>query len=242
MHDFDYDVLQKKRLARNAKYKKNGSKSKRCTLPSDYLTAKEKRALNGECKTYKMSAPMTYEEFKSMSYENQCEYIATLKNKFDITMVDLTKLFGCTYKSVQQYITRHNICKDMFTKRGGKRSADYYEKFEAWINGDGYDAKYVEVDPPVKKEVQHTNINAPKKYVILKKEEPKNDVGVAEIPSVKVAKKTEPELSTISFNFNGPFSFEDLFIKLYDVLKWHSNGRECLKFSCDVEFCDQAPN
>ena len=236
MHDFDYDVMQKKRLARNAKYKKNGSKSKRCTLPSDYLTAKEKRALNGECKTYKMSAPMTWEEFKEMPYENQRLYITGLKQKFDITMADLTKLFGCTYKAVSQYITRHDICKEMFVKRGGKRSSDHYAKFEEWINSDGFNAKYAEVELPVKKEVQYTNINAPKKYVVLKKEEPKNDVGVATVPCMNVVKRNEPMISTVSLCFDGPFSVKDLSIKLFDILKAHSGGRECLKFSCDVQF------
>ena len=52
MNDFDFDVLQKKRIARGAYHRKNGSKSKRCTLPSDYLTAAEKRKLNGEVMDY----------------------------------------------------------------------------------------------------------------------------------------------------------------------------------------------
>lgn len=40
MTDFDYDVKQRRELARAAKYRKRGSKSKKCTLPSDYLTQK----------------------------------------------------------------------------------------------------------------------------------------------------------------------------------------------------------
>ena len=35
MNDFDFDCLQKKRLAQQAKYRKRGSKSKKCT-PSDF--------------------------------------------------------------------------------------------------------------------------------------------------------------------------------------------------------------
>ena len=46
MHDFDYDAMQKKRIARGASHMKRGSKSKKCTLPSDYLTAAQKRRLN----------------------------------------------------------------------------------------------------------------------------------------------------------------------------------------------------
>ena len=53
MHDFDYDAMQKKRIARGASHMKRGSKSKKCTLPSDYLTAAQKRRLNGPVSTYK---------------------------------------------------------------------------------------------------------------------------------------------------------------------------------------------
>ena len=38
MNDFDYDALQKKRIAAGARHMKRGSRSKRCSLPSDNLT------------------------------------------------------------------------------------------------------------------------------------------------------------------------------------------------------------
>ena len=41
MRDFDYEVLQRKRIAQQAKHKKKGSKTCKCSLPSDYLTAKQ---------------------------------------------------------------------------------------------------------------------------------------------------------------------------------------------------------
>lgn len=45
MNDFDYENLQKKRLARNA-YAKKGSRSKKCTLPDDYLTPAQRAKLS----------------------------------------------------------------------------------------------------------------------------------------------------------------------------------------------------
>ena len=46
MNDFDFDVMTKKRIARGAAARKCGSKSRRCTLPSDYLTDAQKKARN----------------------------------------------------------------------------------------------------------------------------------------------------------------------------------------------------
>ena len=42
-----------KRTARGAAAKKCGSKSKKCSLPSDYLSAKQRKGLNGKVMEYK---------------------------------------------------------------------------------------------------------------------------------------------------------------------------------------------
>ena len=46
MNDFDYDALQKKRLARSDRCRKRSTR--KCTLPSDYLTPSERKRRNGE--------------------------------------------------------------------------------------------------------------------------------------------------------------------------------------------------
>lgn len=40
MNDFEFDCLQKKRLAQQAKYRKRGSKSKKCPMSTDHMTKK----------------------------------------------------------------------------------------------------------------------------------------------------------------------------------------------------------
>lgn len=66
MTDFDYDVLQKKRLAASARHRVCGSKSKKCTLPSDHLTPAQIKARSGPCMKYQLNQPMDYDTFKSM--------------------------------------------------------------------------------------------------------------------------------------------------------------------------------
>ena len=94
MHEFDYDAMQKKRIARGASHMKRGSKSKKCTLPSDYLTAAQKRRLNGPVSTYKLDEPMNWESFKAMPEDLQKKYILNLQETYQTTDEMLGMMFG----------------------------------------------------------------------------------------------------------------------------------------------------
>lgn len=100
MHDFDYDAMQKKRIARGASHMKRGSKSKKCTLPSDYLTAAQKRRLNGPVSTYKLDEPMNWESFKAIPEDLQKKYILNLQETYQANNDMLGKMFGVTGVSV----------------------------------------------------------------------------------------------------------------------------------------------
>ena len=93
MNDFDYDVMQKKRIARGASHMKRGSKSKKCTLPSDYLTAAQKRRLNGPVSTYKLDEPMNWESFKVMPEDLQKKYILGLQENYGANDEMIGKMF-----------------------------------------------------------------------------------------------------------------------------------------------------
>ena len=98
MNDFDYDAMQKKRIARGASHMKRGSK--KCTLPSDYLTAAQKRRLNGPVSTYKLDEPMNWESFKAMPEDLQKKYILNLQETYQANNNMLGKMFGVTGVSV----------------------------------------------------------------------------------------------------------------------------------------------
>lgn len=59
MNDFEKEVREKKSIASGARHRVNGSKSKRCTLPSDYLTPAQRKKLNGEVYTVNLNKPIT---------------------------------------------------------------------------------------------------------------------------------------------------------------------------------------
>lgn len=66
MNDFDFDVKQKKDIARSARKKISGSKSRRCRLPHDGLSPTQLAALNGPVKSYKLGQPMDWATFNMM--------------------------------------------------------------------------------------------------------------------------------------------------------------------------------
>lgn len=133
MNDFDFDVMTKKRIARGASARKCGSKSRRCTLPSDYLTDAQKKARNGKLSTYNLSKPMTYEQFKLMPRDLQREYLLKLRNDMHASARVIALMFGCSDETVRCAIHELGI------GTGGKKmimNRDQLTRWNNWLSGD----------------------------------------------------------------------------------------------------------
>lgn len=105
MHDFDWDVLQKKRIANNARRMKNGSKSKKCSLPSDYMTPAEWKRRNGPVNTYKLDAPMSWGTFKEMPIDLQITYLRNLQELYRANDKMLADMFHVHFSHIAKYRT-----------------------------------------------------------------------------------------------------------------------------------------
>ena len=93
MNDFDYDALQKKRIAAGARHMKRGSRSKRCSLPSDNLTPAQLKRRNGPVSTYKLDEPMRWDDFKAMPVDLQKQYLTNLVEAYGATNEMLGDMF-----------------------------------------------------------------------------------------------------------------------------------------------------
>jgi len=133
MDDATYTLQQtnreRKTLSRNAKYKRNGSKSKKCTLPSDYLTPAQMKRRNGPMKTYDLLKPHTAQELREWPADLRHVYMDELLKKYNPSNEDLGSMlefFGTS--TVSRFLT--NECGIRRARGGRKIHTD--EQVSAW--------------------------------------------------------------------------------------------------------------
>ena len=151
MNDFDFDVMTKKRIARGAAARKCGSKSRRCTLPSDYLTDAQKKARNGKMSTYNLSKPMTYEQFKLMPRDLQREYLLKLRNDMHASTRVIAQMFRCSDETVRVAIRNLGINTD------GKKmfmNLDQLMRWNNWLSGDAANTPVAVTEPETETETE----------------------------------------------------------------------------------------
>jgi len=95
-YTFVSDLRDKKAAARGAYAKKGGSKSKRCSLPSDHLTQAELKRRNSPVSTVKLNQPITYTEFRKLTHSLQYLYLDHLIAHYGARRCDLKDMLGCS--------------------------------------------------------------------------------------------------------------------------------------------------
>lgn len=134
MSDFEYDCLQKKKIANQARYRKRGSKSKKCNLPSDKLTQKQWKERCGPVITYNMSKPMIWDDFKKLPTSVQKEYIANLQKQYGATAVDLGGMFGVQALTVRKHVDANNL--GIKFQRGRAMNSASREEWNKFLGGE----------------------------------------------------------------------------------------------------------
>lgn len=130
MNEFDFDVMQKKRIAASARKRVCGSKSKWVGLPSDHLTPAQMKARSGPVMSYNLSYPMDYETFKSMPLDLQQSYLDGLHSRFCVGSTTVGKdLFGLSQSAIYIHAKAHGLK----SRQGKKLSAAERAVWERWI-------------------------------------------------------------------------------------------------------------
>lgn len=158
LSDFDYDVMQKKRIASNARRRVCGSKSKFCGLPSDHLTPAQWRKRNGEVRTMNLNQPMSWQAFKEMPNDLQKEYIQKCVDTFGCSMHDLSLLFRVHPGTIIRNFNNIGIDMSAF-KRGKRMTKEAQQKFNAWLSAKSAAAEPI-YDSAVPVERRKSNILA----------------------------------------------------------------------------------
>lgn len=103
--EFHEENRDKKRTANSShKQRTHCGKGGRVRLPSDNMTAKEIRAMSGECVTYNLNKPMNWDTFKRMPEDLQKEYIRRLRARFGVNNRAIADMLGTGRKNFQVYV------------------------------------------------------------------------------------------------------------------------------------------
>ena len=200
MNDVEFilkeDIKEKKQAGRGYYHKKNGSKSKKCHLPSDSLSKKEIEKMNGECKVYNFNKPMSYSNFCAMPVDLQIKYLETLRVKFGANQTEISKMMGVADTTLASHRAKFLDSKPVFKRY--KHSRLDVEAWNKFIN----EEKAVVAE---KEEIANYD---------NKKVEDDNPADTAFLPYNKVASKAD--IANGSMNLKG--KAEDIFRKMTDIL------------------------
>ena len=133
------DSIEKKKIAHSSHNRKTHcGKGGRVKFPSDYLSKKELKAMNGDVKTYNLNRPMTWEEFRSMPQDLQIMYIKKLRNEFGVPDSVLGKAMGICRSSFSKAMRDLNLSlgkgagatgRQWFGSEKSSKFFEYWNKF-----------------------------------------------------------------------------------------------------------------
>lgn len=131
-----YDEVKERNAIKNgAFHKKNGSKSKKCTLPSDNLTPAQKRRLNGPVKEYALHEPMSWEDFKAMPTDLQQAHLDYIQLRFRVSATVIgQEVFGLSPAGLRLYMANHGL--GLASYKGKPAGAATLEAIRNWLAGD----------------------------------------------------------------------------------------------------------
>lgn len=129
---FRKDCGEKKSVAASShKQRTHCGKGGRVKFPSDFMTKKERNSMNGECVSYKLGEPMTWDEFKALPEELKKEYIQKIREKFNAPNTAIADMLGCNRKTLGLYLA------DLKLDRGAGGPGVWDEEgFKEWVHSE----------------------------------------------------------------------------------------------------------
>lgn len=136
MNDFDFEVMQKKKLSAGARHRVCGSKSKRCGLPSDHLTPAQLKAKSGPVDRYDLNRPMSWERFKGMPDDLKVEYLNGICERFRVSVQAISEdMFGMSCATLRFHLKERGL-KVTSGRKGGRWTSERLDKWMRWLNGE----------------------------------------------------------------------------------------------------------
>lgn len=131
-YEFVTDIREKKNVARSARGRRTHcGKGGWAKLPSDNMTNKEWKAMNGKVESYRLNEPMAYEEFKNMPGDLRVMYVKALIEKFNVPISRIAQMLGVSEAGLRLMLKDLGFATG---PRSGKMKWDQ-EGWAKWCNG-----------------------------------------------------------------------------------------------------------
>lgn len=206
MTEFEYDCYRKKTVAHSATRRKGGSKSKKCSLPSDHMTQKQWNERCGQVMSYNIGKPMAWAEFSQLPRDLKEEYMNNLIEKYNANARTMAEVFGVSVATVFRVVKAEGL--NVAFLKGKHPTGEKYDAFRKFMN----------VESGMDEEVVVDNIE------------------VAEEPSetanpVVEAQKTK--LDSFTMNFSGEINVDMLANSLRYILSGSKTAK--IQIICELE-------
>lgn len=156
MTDFEFECMERKRLARQAQYRKRGSKSKKCPMSTDHMTYKQWKERCGAVVTVNIGKPISWDSFKGLSKQTQEEYVKDLMNTYGANATSLATMFNIQPLAVRRYIATRGL--DITFQVGRSMNSEQRESWDKFLQGGlGSDASedQEQAPPTTAKDIPH---------------------------------------------------------------------------------------
>lgn len=125
---FMQDIREKKTIARSAS-KTNRKGKGPVKFPSDYMTRKEIKSMNGEVQNYNLNQGITWAEFKFWPKDIQQEYLNKINERFKATFKDLGSMFQTSSMTLHNYFNCHGLVYNSDVGRRSCKNDSEWQKF-----------------------------------------------------------------------------------------------------------------
>lgn len=111
------EIRDKAVTARSAK-KTPMSRRRRVRLPSDQISRKEWKKMNGPVHQVKLGAPMPWDDFRALPVHMQKEYIDDIVKRYSVGPAAISKMFGISSQYCGNYLRKLGYAFPDHTKPG----------------------------------------------------------------------------------------------------------------------------
>ena len=157
---------ERKRISYGAKNKKRRSKTRFVKTPTDFLSRKEKKELNGGVEVYQLGSPMNYETFKGMPFDLQSQYIRSCIN-LGARKIDICEMLGVRVDTFDSYMSINHKGEFRFVR--GKKEPDM--RWLEWVTSPDGGVVSEKKETAFPKNTNELFENAEEKKVSVEKEE-----------------------------------------------------------------------